>query len=186
MHAVEVGHKKNISHIFALYITSAFLCWAGQTQTTRKFDTCVCFICYLCCLKFIYMTHNEGHPVKKRKTVRLEKHDPKVVWTPSSSWCPHRQKWMDSFWTRGEESCHCHLVYAVSDAAVWTWGWGINLHPWASLDILFPDGASPAVDSAPKGPGISARPIHHRRTSPYTGNGGPSREHLPSCFHLCG
>lgn len=112
------------------------------------------------------MTHSEGHPVKKGKMVRLKKLDPKVVWTPSSSWCPHRQKWMDSFWTRREESCHCHLVYAVSDAAVWTWGWGINLHPRASLDILFPDGASPAVDSAPEGPGISARPIHHRRTRP--------------------
>lgn len=96
----------------------------------------------------------------------LEKLDPKVVWSPSSSWCPHRQKWMDSFWTRREESCHCHLFYAVSDTVVWTWGWGINLHPQASLDILFPDGASPAVDSAPKGPGISARPIHHRRTRP--------------------
>lgn len=35
-----------------------------------------------------------------------------------------------------------------SAAAGWTWGWGINLHPRASLDILLPRGSSPTVDSA--------------------------------------
>lgn len=92
---------------------------------------------------------------------------------------------MDSFWTRREESCHCHLVYAVSDTVVWTWGWGINLHPRASLDILVPDGASPAVDSAPKGPGISSRRIHHSRTRPLIlGAEAPVGSTCPRVFTL--
>lgn len=102
---------------FALSILWALLCWAVQTQTvkagtTRKIDTCVY------CLKFIHKTHThtQRHPMKKRNMFRLEKLDLKVVWPPSSSWCPHRQKWMGSFWIRREESCHCHLVYPVSDA----------------------------------------------------------------------
>lgn len=110
--------------------------------------------------------HDTLRDTKEKKKLRLEKLDPKVVWSSSSYWCLQRQKWMDSFWTRKEESCHCHLIYAVSDATIWTWGWDINLNPRTGLDILFPDGASPAVDSAPKGPGISARPIHHSRIRP--------------------
>lgn len=114
----------------------------------------------------------DGHPVKKTKQKGRW-----LVWknlTPHPPHAPpHRQKWMNSFWTRKEESCHCHLVHAVSDAAGWTWGWGINLHPRTGLDILFPDGSSPAVDSAPKRPGILARPIHHR--SLILGAGGPQQ-----------
>lgn len=92
---------------------------------------------------------------------------------------------MDSFWTRREESCHCHLIYSVSDATIWTWGWDINLHRRAGLDILFPDGASPAVDSAPKGPGISARPIHHNRVRPLIpGAEAPLASTCPHVFTL--
>lgn len=75
----------------------------------------------------------------------------------------------------------------MSDTADWTWGWGINLHPWVSLDILFSDGPSPAVDSAPKGPGISAR-THpsQEHQAPHTGSRGPCKQHLPLCFYPCG
>lgn len=149
--------------------TSACLCWAGHTQRlkagTMKFDILLRLLPAPLQVD-TRLRDNHWKKKKKGKTTRLEKLDPRVVWTPSSSWRPHRQKWMGFFWTGREESCHCHFVYAVSDAAIWTWGWGINLHPRAGLDILFPDGAPPAVDSAPKGPGIPESPIHHRRTRP--------------------
>lgn len=173
MHDVEVPFVSAVFFFFFCTVlhqsTSACLCWTGHTQRlkagTMKFDI---LLRLLPAPLQVDTRLRDNQWEKKKKERRLgwknltlelfEPLHPPDVPTDKNGWT--------SFGHGREESCHCHFVYAVSDAAIWTWGWGINLHPRAGLDILFPDGAPPAVDSAPKGPGIPESPIHHRRTRP--------------------
>ena len=176
MHDVEVPFVSAFFFLFfALYFISRHQLVFVEQDTHKDlklapWSLTFCFICYPYRSR---STHAWGTPggkkkkKKKRKTARLEKLDPNVVWTPSSSSRPHGQKWMDFFWTGRKGSYHCHLFHAVSDAAIWTWGWGINLHPRAGLDILFPDGAPPLLWTLPQ------RALASQRVPSITGEPGP-------------
>lgn len=132
------------------------------------------FVCYLYYLELVWPTLRGSQRIKE-------------VWTKLDTWA----FWSNSPKTKLDASLLDWMGGKLSppprrccaDGAGWTWGWCINPDPWANLDILFPDGPSPAVDS-----GIPARPIHHRSTRFLTlGEGeAPRVEHLPLCFYPCG
>lgn len=72
MHAAEVGHKKKIPlvlHIFGAVhnISFPFVHWSKDRDSKAGPTGEISVICI------------EGHPVKKGKTFKLEKLDPKVV-----------------------------------------------------------------------------------------------------------